>query len=66
MTDLVTALTGTPLAAWVPWITAAIAIASALDAVIPQPDVGSRWYGARKILSSVAINFGHAANAKGP
>jgi hypothetical protein len=52
-------------AAW-PYLTIFVTVASALDAVIPQPAPGSHWLVARKVLSFVAINVGHASNGKQP
>jgi hypothetical protein len=52
-------------AAW-PFITAAIAAASALDAALPQPQPGSHWLLLRKAVSFLAINVGNASNGKQP
>ncbi len=52
-------------AAW-PFITAAIAAASALDAMLPQPQPGSHWLLLRKAVSFLAINVGNASNGKQP
>jgi len=52
-------------AAW-PAITAIIAAASALDAVLPQPAPGSHWLIARKVISFLAVNVGNASNSKQP
>ena len=52
-------------AAW-PFITAAIAAASALDAALPQPKPGSHWLLLRKAISFLAINVGNASNGKQP
>lgn len=52
-------------AAW-PFLTAAIAIASTLDALIPQPAPGSHWLIARKLLSFVAVNVSNASNGAQP
>jgi hypothetical protein len=41
-------------------------IASALDAAIPQPAVGSHWTPIRKIVSFLALNVGNATNANNP
>ncbi len=51
--------------AW-PVIAAVTAGASALDAILPQPAPGSHWLIARKVLSFVAINVGHASNGAQP
>jgi hypothetical protein len=47
-------------------ITSIIALASALDAAIPQPSVDSRWHRPRQILSWLAVNLGHARNIAVP
>ncbi|MBF0562333.1 MAG: hypothetical protein HQL37_09985 [Alphaproteobacteria bacterium] len=61
-TDTITALWS---AAW-PAITAIVAGASALDAVLPQPAAGSHWLLPRKILSFIAANVGQASNGAQP
>jgi hypothetical protein len=70
LTTLLAALAATPLAGAVPYVTAAIAAASVLDAALPQPKAGSLWLPLRKVISLLAGNVGHAANAeqtpKGP
>ena len=52
-------------AAW-PVITAIVAIASALDAAMPQPAPGSHWLIVRKVISFLAVNVGHASNGQQP
>jgi hypothetical protein len=52
-------------AAW-PYVTAAVTLASALDAALPQPRPGSHWLILRKIVSALAVNVGNAANGKQP
>ena len=52
-------------AAW-PTITAIVAVASTLDAALPQPQAGSHWLIVRKIISFLAINVGNASNGKQP
>jgi hypothetical protein len=52
-------------AAW-PFITAAIAAASVVDAMLPQPQPGSHWLLLRKAVSFLAINVGNASNGKQP
>lgn len=52
-------------AAW-PFITAIIAAASTLDALLPQPQPGSHWLLLRKAVSFLAINVGNASNGKQP
>lgn len=48
------------------YLVAAIAIASILDAVIPQPAAGSHWLPIRKLLSLAAANAGFAQNTGQP
>lgn len=52
-------------AAW-PCVTAAVAVASALDALLPQPGAGSHWIPVRKAISFIAVNVGAASNGKQP
>lgn len=40
-----------------------VAVASALDAVLPPPAAGSWWVWPRRLLSWLALNVGHARNA---
>lgn len=44
----------------------AVAAASILDALLPQPAPDSPWLPARKLLSAVAANVRHASNAGQP
>ncbi|WP_119830670.1 hypothetical protein [Azospirillum cavernae] len=44
----------------------AVAAASILDALLPQPAPNSPWLPARKLLSAVAANVRHASNAGQP
>lgn len=50
----------------VQYLVAAVAIASILDAVIPQPVAGSHWLPIRKLLSFAAANVGFARNSTQP
>lgn len=52
-------------AAW-PIVTIAVAVASTLDAVLPQPAEGSHWLVLRKAISFIAVNVGNASNGKQP
>lgn len=49
-----------------PYIGAVVAVASALDASLPQPAPGSHWLVVRKLLSFLAINVGSASNGAQP
>lgn len=49
-----------------PYITMAVAVASTLDAVLPQPAPGSHWLILRKLISFVAVNVAHASNGAQP
>ncbi|CCG42200.1 hypothetical protein [Magnetospirillum molischianum] len=63
--DLVTILTALGVSPQVAALAVpgVIAVASALDAAIPQPATGSLWIWPRRLLSWLAINVGHARNA---
>ena len=50
--------------AW-PYITAAISIASTLNA-LPQPKAGSHWIPVRKIISFISLSVGGAKNVDEP
>ena len=43
-----------------------IAACKIVTVVCPPPVAGSRWLGAYKLVSAVALNFGYAANAVPP
>ena len=51
-----------------PYITLAVAVASALGSVIPAPDATSSWVQVAiyRLVNVLAINFGHARNAADP
>lgn len=53
---------------YVPYITAAIAIAAAIAMVLPPPDAGSNkgYVALYRVIQSIALNFGHAKNATDP
>ena len=53
---------------YVPYITAAIAIAAIIATVLPPPDQGSNkgYVVLYRAVQSVALNFGHAKNATDP
>ena len=51
--------------AW-PVITAIVALASTLDASLPQPAPGSHWLLVRKVISFLAVNVGNASNGSQP
>jgi len=40
-----------------------VTVCSVIDATIPQPTAGSKWVGIRKVISTIALSVGHAANA---
>lgn len=42
---------------------AAMGLCAALDALIPQPQPGSRWVLPRRLLALAAQNYRHAENA---
>lgn len=54
------------LTKFVPIVLAVSTLASALDAVIPQPAPGSHWLPVRKVLSVAALNVHYASNAACP
>lgn len=54
------------LDSFVPLLLALHLLASALDAIIPQPKPGSHWIPFRKVLSFFAGNFWHASDANQP
>ena len=57
------------LALWAtvwPYIATVCMIASAVDAVFPQPAAGSHWLPLRKIISFVALNVSAASNGSQP
>lgn len=49
-----------------PIITAVVAVASTLDASLPQPAAGSHWLLVRKVVSFLAVNVGNASNGCQP
>ena len=49
-----------------PYITLAVAVASTIDAALPQPAPGSHWLILRKLISFVAVNVGNASNGTQP
>ena len=49
-----------------PIITAVVAVASTLDASLPQPAAGSHWLLVRKVVSFLAVNVGNASNGGQP
>jgi hypothetical protein len=66
LSTLLAALAGSSSAGVIPYITAAIAAAAALDAGLPQPAPGSHWLPLRKAISFVAVNFWNASNGAQP
>lgn len=48
--------------AWVPYVSAVVAIASIVAALFPQGAEGTVWYYARKVIDALALNFGNAKN----
>ena len=52
-------------AAW-PVVTAVVAVASSLDAVLPQPSASSHWLPVRKVISFLAVNVKNASNGAQP
>ena len=61
--DFFQLLEGTPLAWLLAYAPVVIAVCSVIDAVVPQPRPRSRWWRARKFISRLACNLGHARNA---
>jgi hypothetical protein len=51
---------------WVPLLLAFHMLASAVDALLPQPAEGSHWLPVRKLVSMAAGNMGNASNAAQP
>lgn len=43
-----------------------IAVCNIITVVVPPPAAGSRWVGVYKLVSAIALNLGHAANAVPP
>jgi hypothetical protein len=66
LSTLLAALAATPLSGAIPYVTALIAAASVLDAMLPQPAPGSHWLPLRKAISLVAANFWNASNGGQP
>ena len=66
MDQLTAALQALGLDKWVPIVLACHALASTLDAAIPQPAVGSHWLPLRKLLSIAAGNVANATNLLQP
>ncbi len=66
MDTFLAAMHAAGLDALVPLLLALHALASALDALVPQPAAGSHWLPLRKLLSAIALNVGHATNAQQP
>lgn len=54
------------LTKFVPVVLAICTLASALDAIMPQPAPGSHWLPGRKLLSIAALNVHYASNAAQP
>ena len=56
----------------VPWVTGAIAVASAIAPFLPPPPTTPTtlfqkgWYAVYRAVNFVSINFGHAKNATDP
>lgn len=46
---------------WVPLVLAILALARALEVLLPQPAAGSHWLPLRKLLSMAAWSVGNAA-----
>jgi len=63
---LSTVLSALGLTKFVPVVLALSTLASALDAILPQPAPGSHWLPARKLLSIAALNVHYASNAAQP
>lgn len=66
MDALQAALRAAGLDALIPTLLACHALASALDALIPQPAPGSHWLPLRKLVSIAAGNVHYAGNALQP
>jgi hypothetical protein len=49
-----------------PYLGAVVAVASTIDAALPQPKPGSHWLVPRKILSFMAVNIASASNGAQP
>jgi hypothetical protein len=60
------ALSNAGLDKFVPLVLATSVLASALDALIPQPKPGSHGTPLRKLISIAALNMNHATNAGQP
>lgn len=66
MPDIITVVVGLLPADYFVYLTIAVAVASALDAALPQPAADSPWYWPRRLVSLVAVNVGHAVNVRQP
>ncbi len=52
-----------PYLAYVPLL---IAVCKVVTVACPPPVAGSRWLGVYRLVSAIALNWGHAANAVPP
>lgn len=64
MQDIFDALAGLLPAEYLAYATAAVTLCSVLDAALPQPSAESSWYWPRRLISLIAVNVGHAVNAR--
>ena len=63
---ITTALHAVGLDSFLPLLLALHGVASATDALLPQPAAGSHWLLPRKLISLAAMNFLNASNASQP